>query len=62
MKDSVKITLIKSLIGRNPKHVEMAHQLGLRRMHHSVVHKDNASIRGIINSIEYLLKVEGCAS
>jgi len=62
MKNSIKITLVKSLIGRNPKHIVMANQLGLRKLNHSVVHNDNASIRGIVNSISYLLKVEECAS
>ena len=62
MKDSIKITLVKSLIGRDPKHVQMAHQLVLRKMNRTVVHHDNACIRGIVNCINYLLKVEGGAA
>jgi len=62
MKDTIKITLVKSLIGRNPKHIHMAHQLGLKKMNRSVVHNDTPSIRGIVNTIGYLLEVEGCAS
>jgi large subunit ribosomal protein L30 len=59
MKDTIKITLVKSLIGRSPKHVQMAHQLGLKKMNRTVEMPNNACVRGIVNSINYLLKVEG---
>lgn len=57
----IKITLVKSLIGRLPKHINIAKQLGLRKMHSTVVHEDNSSIRGMVTAIQYLLKVEECA-
>lgn len=57
---SLKIKLVKSLIGRIPKHIQVAHQLGLKKMHATVVHNDNPAIRGLINVISYLVEVEEC--
>lgn len=58
MSNEIKITLVKSLIGRIPKHILIAKQLGLGKMHSSVVHQDIPAIRGMVNAIHYLLKVE----
>lgn len=58
MENQVKITLVKSLIGRKPKHKVIAGLLGLRKINHTVVHQDIASVRGMINQISYLLHVE----
>lgn len=60
MDKTIKLTLVKSLIGRLPKHKQIANQLGLRKMHKSVVHKDIPAIRGMVNAIGYLLRVEEC--
>ena len=61
MENTIKITLVKSLIGRLPKHKLIAKQLGLTKMHGSVVHQDIPAIRGLINVIYYLVEVEECA-
>ena len=61
MQNTIKITLVKSLIGRKPKHIMIAKQLGLRKMHHTVVHQDIPAIRGLVNTIYYLLEIEECA-
>ncbi len=61
MNKTIKITLVKSLIGRKPKHIEIAKQLGLRKMNSSVVHNDIPAIRGLVNVIYYLVDVEECA-
>ena len=61
MENTIKITLVKRLIGRLPKHILIAKQLGLRKMHSTVVHQDIPSIRGLVNAIYYLLDVEECA-
>lgn len=58
MSTKIKITLKKSIIGRIPKHVEIAKQLGLRKLNASVIHQDNPAIRGLINIINYLVKIE----
>ena len=56
---TVKVTLVKSVIGRLESHRATVKGLGLRRMHHTVELQDTPAIRGMINKINYLLKVEG---
>ncbi|NOY73095.1 MAG: 50S ribosomal protein L30 [Gammaproteobacteria bacterium] len=55
----LKITLVKSVSGRLAAHKACVAGLGLRRMHHSVEVKDTPENRGMINKVDYLLKVEG---
>ncbi len=55
---SVKVTLVKSLIGRLPAHKACAAGLGIRRMNHSVTVVDTPENRGMINKISYMLRVE----
>jgi len=57
-KKRLKITQIKSAVGKNIKDKRTLKALGIRRMHHTVVQDDSAVIRGMINSIPYLLKTE----
>lgn len=57
--NTVKVTLVKSVIGRLESHRATVKGLGLRRMHHTVELQDTPAIRGMINKINYLLKVEG---
>ena len=54
----VRITQIKSGIGYKPKAKLTLKALGLRKMQQTVEHKDSATLRGMINVIPYLLKVE----
>ncbi|MGZ8271068.1 MAG: 50S ribosomal protein L30 [Methylophilus sp.] len=54
----IKVTLVRSLIGRIEAHKATVKGLGLRRMHHTVEVQDTPAIRGMINSVGYLLKVE----
>lgn len=60
MEKTIKITLVKSLIGRLPKHIHIAHLLGLKKLNKSVIHQNIPSILGMINQIGYLLSVEEC--
>jgi large subunit ribosomal protein L30 len=57
----VKVTLVKSPIGRKPNHRATVKGLGLRKMHHSRVLVDTPEVRGMIRSIGYMLKVEEVA-
>lgn len=61
MANQLKVTLVKSLIGRNKKHIEIAQNLGLNKIRVAKVHQDNPCIRGMLNKINYLVKVEECA-
>jgi large subunit ribosomal protein L30 len=56
---TLKVTLVKSVIGRIEAHRATVKGLGLRRMHHTVELQDTPAIRGMINAVGYLLKVEG---
>ncbi|MDR1545438.1 MAG: 50S ribosomal protein L30 [Deltaproteobacteria bacterium] len=54
----LKITQIKSVNGRLPVHRRTVRALGLKRIGRSVVHNDAPAVRGMINQVGYLLKVE----
>ena len=58
MAKSLKVTLVKSLIGRLPKHRACVRGLGLRRLHQTVEVLDTPQNRGMVNKVDYLLKVE----
>ncbi len=57
-KNKIKVTLVRSPIHRIASHKACVRGLGLRRMHHTVEVEDSAAVRGMINKISYLLKVE----
>lgn len=57
-KKQIKITLTKSPIGYNKKQKLTVDALGMKRMHHSVVHNDTPQIRGMIGKIIHLIEVE----
>jgi large subunit ribosomal protein L30 len=54
----IKVTLVRSPIGFQPKHRECVRGLGLKRMNQSVVVEDTPSVRGMVNRIEYMVRVE----
>jgi large subunit ribosomal protein L30 len=58
-KKTVKVTLVKSLIGRLESHKACARGLGLKKIRQSVEVIDTPENRGMINKISYLLKCEG---
>lgn len=55
----IKVTLVKSLIGTIEAHRICVRGLGLRHRGHTVEVLDTPANRGMINKINYLLKVEG---
>jgi large subunit ribosomal protein L30 len=57
----LRITLVRSTIGRPEDQVNSVRSLGLRKINSSVVRKDDPSIRGIVNKISHLVKVEEVA-
>jgi large subunit ribosomal protein L30 len=54
----IKITWTKSVIGRPQNQRRIIKSLGLRRLHHTVVHQDSPTIRGMVNKVSHLVKVE----
>ncbi|MCR9142360.1 MAG: 50S ribosomal protein L30 [bacterium] len=55
---TVKVTQIKSGIGRLPKHRATLRALGLRKMGAVKEHKMTPVIKGMLKQVEYLVKVE----
>ncbi|MBB5265807.1 large subunit ribosomal protein L30 [Catenibacillus scindens] len=58
MADKLKITLVKSTIGAVPKHKKTVEALGLRKLHHTVELPNNAAVKGMVNQVKHLVKVE----
>ena len=54
----IKVTLVRSPIRRHPSHKACVAGLGLRRMHHTVMVQDTPEIRGMINKVNYMIRVE----
>ncbi|MGB7876213.1 MAG: 50S ribosomal protein L30 [Anaerolineales bacterium] len=55
---SVRVTLVKSPIGYTKDQKATARALGLRRMNQTVQHNDSPAVRGMINKIIHLIKIE----
>ena len=55
---TVKVTQTKSSIGRLPKHRACLKGLGLRKINHTVELEDTPCVRGMINKVYYMVKVE----
>ncbi|GLO62096.1 50S ribosomal protein L30 [Vibrio sp. MACH09] len=55
---TIKVTQTKSSIGRLPKHKLCLKGLGLRRINHTVELEDTPCVRGMINKVYYMVKVE----
>ncbi len=58
MAKKLKVTLIRSLSGRPPKHRATVEALGFHRMHETRLLPDNPSMRGMIAKIPHMLKWE----
>lgn len=54
----IKVTLVKSPIGTNKNHRASVRGLGLRRLNHTVELVDTPAVRGLINSVYFLVKSE----
>ena len=54
----IKITQLRSIIGRTERQKKTMHALGLRKIRHYVVHKDTPQLQGMINKVQHLVSVE----
>ena len=54
----IKITLVKSLAGRLKAHQACARGLGIKKIHKTIEINDTPENRGMVNKINYLLKIE----
>jgi large subunit ribosomal protein L30 len=57
-KKKLKITQTRSLIGRPQDQRQTMQALGLRRIRHTVEHHDTPQIRGMVNKVIHLIRVE----
>ena len=58
MAKSLKITQVRSAIGRNRKQRAIIKALGLKKLYRTVEHKDTPMIRGMVKKVIHLLEVE----
>ena len=54
----IAVTQIKSSIGRLKKHKSCLAGLGLRKIGHTVVIEDTPAVRGMVQTVQYMLRVE----
>ncbi|HUT42080.1 MAG TPA: 50S ribosomal protein L30 [Gammaproteobacteria bacterium] len=54
----IRVTQTRSVYGRLRSHRDTVRGLGLRRMHHTVELDDTPEVRGMINKIQYMVRVE----
>ena len=55
----IKVTLVKSVIGTKQDHRATVSGLGLRKLNSIAVLEDTPAVRGMIQKVQYLVKVEG---
>jgi large subunit ribosomal protein L30 len=55
---NIRITLVKSVIGCKDVQRKTVQALGLRRTNTSVVHQETPQIRGMVNRVSHLLRIE----
>jgi large subunit ribosomal protein L30 len=55
---TIKVTLVRSVIGRPKDQETTVRSLRLRRIHQTVEHPDTPSIRGMITKVSHLVRVE----
>ena len=58
MDKKLKITLVKSYIGRPQKQRQILRGMGLEKLNRTVLLKDTPEIRGMINKVSHLVSME----
>ncbi|VBB42219.1 50S ribosomal protein L30 [Desulfatiglans anilini] len=56
--DTIKVTLVKSGIGKDRRMRETLKGLGLTRLNKTVELKNTPAIRGMINKVSFLVKID----
>lgn len=57
-KSTIRITLVKSPIGYSERQKRTVRALGLRRLRQTIEQPDSPAVRGMINKVPHLVKVE----
>ncbi|MEJ2724352.1 MAG: 50S ribosomal protein L30 [Deltaproteobacteria bacterium] len=58
MADTIKVTLVRSGIGKNRKIRETLKGLGLTKLNKTVTLKNTPAIRGMIQKVSFMVKLE----
>ena len=58
MSGTLKVTLVRSMIGRPEKHRKVLRGMGLTKINRTVELENTASIRGMVNAVSHLVNVE----
>lgn len=58
MNKKLKITQIRSTIKRLENQKRTIYALGIKRLHHTVIHDDTPVIRGMVTKVAHLVRVE----
>ncbi|MGD8908805.1 MAG: 50S ribosomal protein L30 [Chromatiales bacterium] len=57
-KKTIRVTLVRSTNGRLASHKACVKGLGLRRMHQTVEVEDTPCTRGMVNKVNYMVRIE----
>ena len=55
---NLRVTLVKSVIGSKKDQIATIEALGLKKIRDTKEHADNPQIRGMVNKVKHLVKVE----
>ena len=55
----ITVKLVKGIIGTKQDHRATVRGLGLRKLNSTAVLEDTPAVRGMIQKVQYLVKVEG---
>ena len=55
---NLRVTLVKSVIGSKKDQIATVEALGLKKIRDTKEHADNPQIRGMINKVKHLVKIE----
>ncbi len=58
MSDELRITLVRGLSGRSEYHRKVVRGLGLTRLNRTVVRQDTPEIRGMVEKVKFLVRME----
>ena len=58
MADKIKVTLIKSSIGKRKNQKENLKGLGLKKINGSRILENTPSVRGMIQKVQHLVRIE----
>ncbi|MBW2066535.1 MAG: 50S ribosomal protein L30 [Deltaproteobacteria bacterium] len=58
MADEIRVTLVRSKIGRPKKIRETLKGLGLTKMHKTVTLENTPAIRGMIQKVSFMVRIE----